>query len=90
MQAGLAVLGSISGLIAGLSGSGLAWLLGAVLLFSVVPFTLIRIKPLNDQLLDPSRDLEAPDTLALLQQWGRLHWARSASGGVAFLLFLLG
>ena len=48
MQGGLAVVGSLSGLLAWFSGSGVLWLVGAALLGSVVPFTLIRMKAVND------------------------------------------
>lgn len=88
MQGGLAGLGALAGLLAALLGSGLAWLLGALLLGSVVPYTLLRIKPVNDRLLDPALDPAAPEVPELLAQWGRLHGVRSLAGGLAFLCFL--
>jgi len=91
MQASLALLGSLCGLLAGVTGSaGGASIVGALLLFAVVPYTLIRIKPVNDALNDPARDPDADDTLALLDTWGRLHHLRSVAGGLAFLCFLAG
>lgn len=88
MQAGLAVVGSLAGLLAWLSGSGWPWLIGALLLGSVVPFTLLRIKPVNDQLL--GLDADVPDASTLLRRWGRLHWVRSGCGAAGALLYLLG
>ncbi|WP_175108219.1 DUF1772 domain-containing protein [Pararobbsia alpina] len=44
---------------------------------SVVPFTLIVIKPTNAQLLTHGRDLASAETRALLEKWGRLHAVRS-------------
>ena len=41
MQASLALVAAISGLIVALSGDSLLWYIGAVLIFSVVPFTFI-------------------------------------------------
>lgn len=90
MQASLAVVGSLSGLLAWLSGAGLLWLAGAVLLGFVIPFTLLRIKPVNDQLLAPGLDPAAPEVAELVRTWGRLHRIRSASSALAFLVFLLG
>jgi len=88
MQAGLALVGSLAGFVAALLGSGLLWLLGALLLGSVVPFTLLRIKPVNDRLLDPNLDPSAPEIPELLSRWGRLHSVRSLVSCLAFLCFL--
>jgi hypothetical protein len=88
LQVVLAALGTLAGLGAWWRGSGFVWLVGALFLFSVVPFTLVRIMPINDQLVAPGRNPEAPDTEALLRRWGVLHSVRTALGGVAFVLFL--
>lgn len=90
MQAGLALVGSLAGVLAWVSGSGAAWLVGAGLLGFVIPFTLLVIKPINDRLLDPELDPEAAQVPELLRRWGRLHGIRSASSGLAFLCFVLG
>jgi hypothetical protein len=37
-------------------GAALAWLMGALLIFAVVPFTLLVIKPTNQKLRDPAID----------------------------------
>ncbi len=66
MQAGLALVGSVSGFLTWLAGSGGLWLAGAILLGFVVPFTLLRIKPINDQLLAPDLDPEAAELRELL------------------------
>lgn len=91
MQASLAMIGSLAGLLAGVTGSagGLS-IVGALLLLAVVPYTLVRIKPLNDALCEPTCEPDAPETLRLLGQWGRLHHARSLAGGLAFLCFAAG
>jgi hypothetical protein len=89
MQASLAVMGCLSGLWS-------AWLLrdawiavGAVLLGSVVPFTLIVILPTNKQLLDTSLDRSGVRATGLLVRWGRLHAIQSLLSSVAFVLLLL-
>src|SRR5919109_3451738 len=54
MQASLAVVGCVAGVAAGMH-SGNGWLLiGALLLGSVIPFTLLVIWPTNKRLLDPT------------------------------------
>ena len=88
VQAPLAVVGTVMAILSWLTGSGLAWLVGGLLLFAVLPLTYIRIMPINNQLLDPSRAPDAPDTEPLLRQWGRLHGVRSALSGLAFVIFL--
>jgi len=90
MQAGLAVVGALAALLAWLFGSGFSWLLGALLLGFSVPFTLVRIKPINDRLQAPGLDPEDADVPGLLREWGRLHALRSLTSALAFVVFLLG
>ncbi len=89
MQASLALIGSISGFIASATGGGVGCFVGALLLGSVVPFTLVVIKPVNDQLLSPDLDTSSPEVPALLDRWARLHAVRSVASGLAFGLFLV-
>ena len=88
MQAPLAVLGFIAGFTAWLLGGGAAWLVAAILIGAVVPFTLVVIKPTNDQLLAPGRDLASADTRTLLERWGRLHAVRSLLSILAMSIML--
>jgi uncharacterized membrane protein len=88
MQAPLAIVSFLAGVTAWLLGGGLLWLVGAVLIGSVVPFTLVVIKRTNDQLLAPGRDLGSSDTRALLENWGKLHAMRSLLSFVASVLFV--
>ena len=88
MQVSLAV----AGLLLGLAG---AWqlrdpqaALGAILLASVAPFTLIAIFPTNKQLLDPALDARSERAAALLVRWNRLHAVRSALSAAGFALML--
>lgn len=87
MQASLAIVGSIASIAAYLLGAGRAWLLSAILMGSVVPFTLLVVEPLNDQIkvLDPS----AERAVELLIKWGRLHWVRTVASGAAFMMCLI-
>ena len=51
MQVSLALLATLAGLGRWLGGGGVAWLIGALLIVSVIPFTLVVIRPTNDRLL---------------------------------------
>lgn len=88
LQASLALVGCASAVLAWLSGAGALWLAAAVVIGSVIPFTLIVIKPVNDALLR-NRDA-ASEVATLLTRWSYLHWARTGASGLAFLLCLVG
>jgi hypothetical protein len=88
MQAPLAVIAFIAGVVAAVLGGGVVWLVAAVLVGSVVPLTLLGIAPTNRQLLADGRDLASAETRQLLVQWGNLHAIRSALSLVALLLML--
>jgi hypothetical protein len=90
MQAGLAIVGTAAAATAFFLGAGRAWLVAAILLGSVVPFTLIVIKPVNDQLLGGTLDPASPENLRLLTRWGELHAWRTVASGLAFLGCVLG
>jgi len=89
MQASLAIAGCTMGVwSAWLYGD--VWLAsGAVLLGSVVPFTLVVMLPTNHQLVDPALDPGGQKATQLLRRWGRLHAVRSVLSGTAFLILLL-
>ncbi len=88
MQAPLALIGSVSGLIAWWFQRNDAWLVGGSLFFLVVPFTLIVILPTNKQLESQELDLSSEEAGHLLRRWGRFHAFRTVLSGMAFLLFL--
>jgi hypothetical protein len=88
MQAPLAVISLIAGVAAWLFGASLWWLVAALLIGAVVPFTFIAIMPTSRGLLAPGRDLASAETRGLLERWGKLHAVRSALGLTATVLFL--
>jgi glycerol uptake facilitator-like aquaporin len=90
MQASLAIASFLAGVAAWWLGGGLRWLVGAVLIGLAVPYTLIVVKPTNDQLIDPARDPASAETRVLLERWGRLHAVRSGLSLLATLLYLDG
>ncbi len=77
LQAPLAILSLLCGVVVWLQGGRLGWLVAAFLVGSVVPFTLAIIMPTNYKLLAPSRDLSSPETRQLLVRWGQLHAIRT-------------
>jgi len=88
MQAMLAALGLLSSLAAWLEGATFWWLVGGLVLGSVIPFTLVVILPTNKQLLSPTLDRRSAQTERLLARWGALHAVRSILSALALLLFL--
>jgi uncharacterized membrane protein len=90
LQIGLAVLGTILGVLAWYLSSEVVWLIGAGFLVSVIPITILFIKPINDQLLDSSKQLPPNEVVDLLTQWNPRHWIRSIVSGVSFVCFLFG
>ena len=88
MQAHLAVLSLLAGIGAWLLGGGFGRAIAAVLIGTVVPFTLFGIMPTNKALLAPGRDLGAPETRALLERWAKLHTVRTVLGIAATILYL--
>lgn len=88
LQASLALIATAAGAALYFLVGGYSWLVGAVLIFSVVPITVLVIFPTNHKLLDPDLDRTSPATYELLRTWGRLHGVRSILSLAAALLFL--
>jgi hypothetical protein len=88
MQAPLAVVGFLLGLLAWWQTNDWRWALGALVLIANWPYTLFIILPTNTQLgaIEPTH--AGPTSRALVEKWGRLHAIRSVFGVVATLLFL--
>ena len=88
MQVPLALIGSLSALIAWRFEGGTAWLVGGLLLLLPVPLTLVVILPTNKRLESQELDLRSEEAGRLLRRWGRLHAVRSMLSAAAFLVFL--
>ena len=88
MQAPLALVGFILGLIAWWQASHAGFLVGAVAIVAPWPWTLLGIKPVNDALSATEIDKAGPRTRALIVKWGALHGVRTALGALATLAFL--
>lgn len=88
MQASLAVLGGILGILQWIAADSWLWLLGAVLLLANWPYTLAVIMPVNKELDATPANAAGPATRKLIEKWGQLHAGRSALGAAATLVFL--
>jgi len=87
MQATLAVVGFLLGMLQWWqSGNGL-WFAGALLLVANWPFTLFVIMPTNKALLATASDAAGARSRELVVKWGRLHAVRTAVGATAALVF---
>jgi Domain of unknown function (DUF1772) len=88
MQAPLAIIGFLLGVVAWWQTGHWAWLLGAAILVANWPYTLLGIIPTNNKLMaiDPAR--AGPETRKLIVKWSRLHAIRTALGFAATRVFL--
>ena len=71
MQIILALAATIAGISAWFLGAPRLWFVGAVLIFAVIPFTLVVIMPTNEKLLDPGLDRASEVAYQLLQELGK-------------------
>jgi Domain of unknown function (DUF1772) len=90
MQAPLALVGCIFGLIAWWQARETAFFVGALLMIANWPWTLVGIMPTNNALMATDAANATPQTTALIVKCGALHAVRSVLGLLATLAFLLG
>ncbi len=88
MQVILALVATGTGLLSWWMDGRVLWLVGAMVMFAVIPFTLIAIMPTNQRLLDPGLDRTSEAARRLLQKWGRRHAVRSILSLAASCIFV--
>jgi uncharacterized membrane protein len=88
MQASLAMIGFLAGLLAWWQTGDWRWLLGALILLANWPYTLIVIMPTNKALMAMAPADAGPESRKLMEKWGTLHAGRSALGVIATAVFL--
>ena len=88
MQASLAAIGCILGLLEWLVTGNWLWLAGAVAIGANWPYTLWAIMPTNNALNATPIERAGPETRDLIEKWGKLHGVRSALGALSVGLFL--
>ena len=89
MQASLAVIGFLLGLLAWWATGRVAFVVGALLIVANWPWTLFGILPTNKVLMATEVANAGADTRALLVKWNRLHAVRTVLGGLAVAAFLI-
>jgi uncharacterized membrane protein len=89
MQVPLALVATISAVVCWWLVGSILWITGALMIFAVVPFTLIVIMPTNKQLLAPGLQRKSAEARSLLVRWGHLHALRTAASIAATIIFLI-
>ncbi|KUM27999.1 hypothetical protein AU467_13890 [Mesorhizobium loti] len=90
MQASIAAIACLLGLVAWWRAGSLAYLVGAVLIILPWPWTLIVMMATNKALSAMDAAAVNPQARALIVRWGNLHLVRAALGVLATLAFLWG
>ena len=88
MQAPLAIIGFLLGLVAWWQTGVWQWGLGAIVLVANWPYTIYVIMPTNNLLMTIDPAAASDVSRDLIKQWGRLHAVRTALGIAATLIFL--
>ena len=88
MQASLAVISGILGLIAAWQAKDWRWIVGAILILANWPYTLLGIMPTNNKLKAITIDAAGPASRAMIVTWGWLHAVRTTLGIAAVLAYL--
>lgn len=89
MQAPLAVIGFLLGIVATWQTGNWLWFAGAIVMVLNWPYTLFIIFPTNNRLMALDPDAATPEVHDLVTTWGHLHAVRSALGAAATLIFLI-
>jgi anthrone oxygenase-like protein len=88
MQAPLAIVGCVLGLVAWWQTPESGFLIGAIAMIANWPWTLLGIMPTNNALMATEIGAAGPETRELVLKWGSLHAVRTALGFVATGAFL--
>jgi len=88
MQASLAVVAGVAGLVAAWQTGDWRWVVGAVLILANWPYTLLGIMPTNNRINAIAAGTADPHSRSLIETWGRLHAVRTGLGIAAALAYL--
>lgn len=89
MQAGLAIIGGVLGLLEAAISGNWWWAIGGLAMLANWPYTLMAIMPVNHELNAIAPNDAGPASRALLERWNRLHAARTGLGALAVVVFLI-
>ena len=88
MQASLAILGFLLGLLAWWQTGDWRWPLGAILIVANWPYTLLAIMPTIKRLMATPPEQAGPESRKVIETWASLHAVRTALGALATAIFL--
>jgi len=88
MQAPLAVIGFVLGILAWWQTGVRLWLLGALTLVANWPYTIFVIAPTNNTLMAIDPTNAGPYSRELIHKWSKLHAVRTALGLAATVIFI--
>jgi hypothetical protein len=88
MQAPLAIVGFLLGMLAWWQTRDWRWAVGAAAMIANWPYSLLCILPLNNQIKAIKPADADSRTRALIRKWGTLHTGRTALGIFATVAFL--
>jgi hypothetical protein len=88
MQASLALVSTVFGLLAFWMTRDWRWLAGALLILANWPYTLVVILPVNKRLNATPLEAASAQTRDMIKTWGSLHAGRSALGLAATAAYL--
>jgi hypothetical protein len=88
MQASLALVSTVFGLLAFWMTRDWRWLAGALLILANWPYTLVVILPVNKRLNATPLEAASAQTRDMIKTWGFLHAGRSALGLAATAVYL--
>src|SRR5215475_13716911 len=88
MQAPLAVIGFLLGLLAWWQTGHWPWIVGALFLIANWPYTLLVIMPTNRKLMATELSSANRESTDLIGHWARLHAVRTGFGAFATAVFL--
>ena len=89
MQAPLAIVGFLLGIVAWRLAGRVAFLIGGISLLCNWPYTILGMMPTNRALMTAKLEDAGPQTRALILKWNGLHTVRTVLGCLAVLSFLL-
>lgn len=87
MQAPLAIVGFLLGMLVWWQTADLLWAIGGGLMLANWPVTLFVIMPTNRWLM--AAEVAGPESRAMIVKWGKLHALRTGLGFAATITFFL-